>query len=237
MAKRPDSRSADLSPEQMRAAIRKLIRRISELRDLDLATIQGASDPKLAALSTKIDDTLASSFGENTTDYARYHVLRLGAVTMSFGVAIPREETLREIANNVESAITTLQTAVEMLDEKLEDLGESESGRAQRALAETALHQAIETASGDLYRNGHYADALLRACTALNTLIQTQTGIFDADGTDLMLRVFSPNEPILKFTNLTNDHEKGEQKGMMFLYAGAMLALRNPRAHTIQVCV
>ncbi len=235
MVKPPDSRPANLSPEQMHGAIRKLNRRISELHDLDLSTIQGADDARLAAISTKIEDSLASIFGEDTTDYSRYRVLPLSAVSMSFGLEIPREERLQEIANNVESAITSLQTAVEMLEEKLEDLGESESGRAQRALAETALHQAIETASGDLYRNGHYADALLRGCTALNALIQTKTGIFDADGTDLMLRVFSQNEPILRFNNLTNDHEKGEQKGMMFLYAGAMLALRNPRAHTIQV--
>ncbi|MEK7228963.1 MAG: TIGR02391 family protein, partial [Candidatus Binatota bacterium] len=30
---------------------------------------------------------------------------------------------------------------------------------------------------------------------------------------------------------LSNDSDESEQRGMMYLYAGAMLAFRNPRAH------
>jgi uncharacterized protein (TIGR02391 family) len=43
--------------------------------------------------------------------------------------------------------------------------------------------------------------------------------------------VFSPKAPILKYNDQTNESERSEQQGMMFLFAGAMLALRNPRAH------
>jgi uncharacterized protein (TIGR02391 family) len=45
--------------------------------------------------------------------------------------------------------------------------------------------------------------------------------------------VFSPKSPILKFNSLQSETEKSEQQGMVFLYAGAMLAFRNPRAHQI----
>jgi len=55
----------------------------------------------------------------------------------------------------------------------------------------------------------------------------------DPSGTELMQLVFSPNSPILKFNDQTNASEKSEQQGMMYLYAGAMLALRNPRAHSL----
>jgi uncharacterized protein (TIGR02391 family) len=52
-------------------------------------------------------------------------------------------------------------------------------------------------------------------------------------GTDLMQHVFSQKNPILKFNELKSETDSSEQQGMMLLYAGAMLALRNPRAHQV----
>ena len=48
-----------------------------------------------------------------------------------------------------------------------------------------------------------------------------------------MRTVFSRNNPILAFNELTTDTDKGGQEGMMHLYEGATLALRNPRAHKL----
>ena len=45
---------------------------------------------------------------------------------------------------------------------------------------------------------------------------------------DLMQQVFSPNSPVLSLGT-----DENEQRGWMYLYAGTMGALRNPRAHTL----
>ena len=45
--------------------------------------------------------------------------------------------------------------------------------------------------------------------------------------------VFSPKNAVLRFNDLTDDSDRSEQQGMMHLFAGAMLAFRNPRAHQI----
>ena len=58
-----------------------------------------------------------------------------------------------------------------------------------------------------------------------------ESGKDDLSGKSFMERVFSPNKPILRFNDLQTVSDRDEQQGMMFLYAGAMLALRNPRAH------
>ena len=58
-----------------------------------------------------------------------------------------------------------------------------------------------------------------------------RSGREDLSGTELMQAVFSPKSPTLRFSDLQTDSERSEQQGMMFLYAGTMLALRNPRAH------
>ena len=80
---------------------------------------------------------------------------------------------------------------------------------------------------------GHYAHAVEDACKVLDGLVKTRSGRHGLSGTELMQQVFSPNKPVLKFNDIASDTDKSEQRGMMFLYSGAMLALRNPRAHEI----
>lgn len=46
-----------------------------------------------------------------------------------------------------------------------------------------------------------------------------------------MTTVFSTNDPTLAFNRLATSTDRDEQEGMMYLFAGAVLALRNPRAH------
>jgi uncharacterized protein (TIGR02391 family) len=48
-----------------------------------------------------------------------------------------------------------------------------------------------------------------------------------------MLRVFSPKNPVLRFNTLETETDRSQQQGMMHLFAGAMLAFRNPRAHQV----
>jgi uncharacterized protein (TIGR02391 family) len=64
-------------------------------------------------------------------------------------------------------------------------------------------------------------------------LVKMRSGRDDISGTDLMKTVFSPRAPVLRFNDLKTDTDRSEQQGMMYLYAGAVLALRNPRAHEI----
>jgi len=48
-----------------------------------------------------------------------------------------------------------------------------------------------------------------------------------------MEHVFSPKNPILKFNNLADASDMDEQRGFMMLFSGAVIGLRNPRAHKI----
>jgi uncharacterized protein (TIGR02391 family) len=48
-----------------------------------------------------------------------------------------------------------------------------------------------------------------------------------------MTTVFSANKPVLAFNELKGQPDKDEQEGLMHLFMGAVLALRNPRAHAL----
>ena len=46
-----------------------------------------------------------------------------------------------------------------------------------------------------------------------------------------MRTAFSASKPILRLNSLANQSEMDEQQGYMDLFAGVMMAVRNPRAH------
>ena len=238
MAKRrtspaPDPAAANLSPDQMRAGIKLLNRRLDELRDFDLKQISRSDDPALQKLNRKLEETLVRVFGSDTLEHRRYGHIYLGSVSTGVWEAPSWSQQSAEIKENIEDAIGKFESAVEMLEEQLEDLGMSPAGRAIGLLKDSELHPEIARAATKRFEDGHYADAVEAACKVLNSLVQMRSQNFDDDGRKLMQSVFSKDKGVLLFNDLSNDHERGEQEGMMFLYAGAMAALRNPRAHKI----
>jgi uncharacterized protein (TIGR02391 family) len=53
----------------------------------------------------------------------------------------------------------------------------------------------------------------------------------ELDGGSLMEKAFSPNAPVLRFNDLSNQSDRDEQRGFMMMFSGAVAGLRNPRAH------
>lgn len=143
----------------------------------------------------------------------------------------PIHAVIESVTNSKARELANLQTIIDLFNEKLADGGESVEGRANRAFGQIEMHPEVEKACGVLFRDGHYANAVEDACKVLDMFVKLRSMKSELSGTELMQTVFSPKAPVLRFSELANESEKSEQQGMMFLYAGAMLALRNPRAH------
>ena len=236
MAKRTQQempKSADLTPDQMQIAIPKLLRRIKELEEMDIDTIQDRYEPRFESLEQKIDSTLVDIFGHNTIEYNRYHIFTLDTASQNLFHEASLYEVREGYKDGIKQAISNLKTIVELFKENIDDFGENPEGRALKAFDELNIHPEIKQAVSRLFKDGHYANAVEDACKVLNSLVKIRSGKHDLGGTELMQKVFSPNNPILKFNDLQSETGKSEQQGMMFLYSGAMLALRNPRAHEI----
>lgn len=227
----PARTPAALTPQQARDAVPKLERRIRELKAFEVASVQDRFDPRLDALEKKIDETLVEVFGHDSLEYDRYRGRSIDTAPIYMGGGPSIEEVREGIERGLETNISSLQTAVEMLTERLQALGESPIGRGARAFDDMKLHPELARRVGGLFRDGHFANAIEDACKVLDAFVKLRSGRDDLSGTGLMQEVFSPSKPILRFGDLQTDSEKSEQQGMMFLYAGAMLALRNPRAH------
>ena len=225
-------RQADLSPDHMKSALPKLKRRIAELENADVASVVEREDVRFKALEQKYDDTLVSIFGKDTVEYKRYSIFSLDTAPITM-YGTPINEIRKGYERGVRRAISSLTTIIELFEENLGDLGETQDGRALEAFGVLDIHPEIKRAVSELFRDGYYANAVEDACKVLDGLVKIRSGNSDLSGTKLMQHVFSPDKPALKFNNLASDTDKSEQQGMMFLYSGAMLALRNPRAHEI----
>lgn len=236
MAKRTQQempKPADLTPDQMQIAIPKLLRRIKELEEMDIDTIQDRYDPRFESLEQKTDSTLVDIFGHNTIEYRRFSINTLDTASLNMYDETSLYEVREGYKHGIEQAISNLKTIIELFKENIDDLGESPEGRALKAFDELNIHPEINQAVSRLFKDGHYANAVEDACKVLDGLVKIRSGKHELSGTELMQKVFSPNNPILKFNDLLSETGKSEQQGMMFLYSGAMLALRNPRAHEI----
>jgi uncharacterized protein (TIGR02391 family) len=222
---------ANLSAEQIRAALPKLERRIKDLEAFDPNSITQRSDPRIDALENKLTDTVAEVFGPDTLEYNRFRPRSLDNAGYNSFYDTPLSDVIQSVQESKEREIVNLRTIIELFEEKLEDGGESPTAKARRALSDLDLHPEIFRACSKIFTDGHYAEAVENACKVLDMLVKMRSMRMDPSGTELMQLVFSPKAPILRFNEQRNDSEKSEQQGMMYLFAGAMLAIRNPRAH------
>jgi hypothetical protein len=111
MAKKPAAapQPARLTNEEMRAAIPRLERRITELEGLDLTTLTDENVGDVVGdLQRRIDDTLVDVFGHDTTDYHRYSISWIDETPMSLVGDSPSIHERRDyIKRGVASAIST----------------------------------------------------------------------------------------------------------------------------------
>jgi uncharacterized protein (TIGR02391 family) len=229
----PAPRSVALSTVQAKAAIPKIERRRSELASLDVDALTNATgDNVLASYEQKINVTLREVYPVDSLEYLEYSVesLRGNFIVVSSSTDVSIQGNLSTIRSNVDSAVAKLTTLVDILKEQAGDNGSDTGSRTLRAYEGLELYQEIARAASTLYRDGHYANAVEAAVKALNGLVRLRSGL-EIDGTSLMERAFSPNNPILKFNALADQSDRDEQRGFMQMFSGAVSGLRNPRAH------
>lgn len=92
------------------------------------------------------------------------------------------------------------------------------------------IHSRLPKTVRDLFDNGHYAQATFEAFKFIDKEVQRLASSGDS-GFKLMMNAFNDTTPPIKLTPMVSVSEKDEQKGYQFLFAGSILAIRNPRGH------
>jgi uncharacterized protein (TIGR02391 family) len=96
------------------------------------------------------------------------------------------------------------------------------------------IHPNIPHHVRHLFDDGHYAQATFEAFKYLDKQV-AKIAASNQSGYKLMIVAFSDQSPKTQLTPLETETERDEQKGFQFLFAGSIMAIRNPRGHEYKI--
>lgn len=184
-----------------------------------------ASDPEFYAWKDRCLRFLAHQYGTKSFQFLRFKQLHFSL--MCYGSGTPKS------AWN-DACVKALKKAKAVLEVYLKEMDESVSNDEIGNQSENCMHPvvwklAVKAIGADLY-----ADAVERAFKEINSrvkkLVKGRVPI-DADGVGLMQKVFSPEKPLIRLADDLDTSGEDVQRGYMFMFAGGMSAIRNPKAH------
>jgi len=108
--------------------------------------------------------------------------------------------------------------------------GRERSRAFDHPFEERNIYQGLPPIVRQLFDNGHYAQATFEAYKFVDNEIQRH-GSSHKSGFALMMEVLGGENPVVRLTPMLSVSQQDEQKGFQFLFAGAVLAIRNPRGH------
>lgn len=230
--------SKEFTLEEIDRGIEKLKRWVGELNAID-PNVTPHGDASIENLTHRIRESIREVFGEHSPEFRKYKfiVIAHGDIpSFSFmdDKRIIDAAIQRKFADGIPHTIKILDGLIDWLNEKRGDLKSNTHTNPKTNIGGMDMHPRIAEVCGDLYQDEHYADAVFNASKALVNYVKERSGKFDLDGASLMRTVFSKNDPTLAFNDLQDQSDLDEQEGMMHLFEGAVLALRNPRGHSFR---
>lgn len=96
------------------------------------------------------------------------------------------------------------------------------------------LHQGFPPKVRKLFDDGHCAEATFAAFKWVEKYVVKHSGKKE-NGRALMMAAFDKNKPLLKLNPLLTTSDEDEQEGYRFMFAGAVMGIRNPGGHEIEL--
>ncbi|MCK4795661.1 MAG: TIGR02391 family protein, partial [Desulfobacteraceae bacterium] len=96
------------------------------------------------------------------------------------------------------------------------------------------IHPAIPGHVKNLFDDGYYPQATFEAFKYLDKQV-ARIAKSSLTGYKLMMAAFDDQKPMMQLTPLSNDSDRDEQRGFQFIFAGSIMAIRNPRGHEYKI--
>ena len=127
--------SAQLSVEQMKAALPRLKRRISDLRAFEPADVTTRDDPRIKSLGDAVDDFLTRTFGGGTIEYNRYvSATNLDTAGLRVGRSTPLNEVIQGLQYGKDRAIEKLEGIGRIFEEEIDLEGPEAADRSTQSV-------------------------------------------------------------------------------------------------------
>jgi len=219
------------SVDEIDLGISKLERRIRELEELDVAAVTRNDTGADGVAESNVRETIRDVFGPNSPEFNEHQYIEIWAGPTY--MEMHPNETVESKERGRRQVIGILNGLIGRLQEKREDLEVSGAAPAPSSYFDRLnLHTRILDVSRDLFIDGYHWEAVFAAAKALVNYVKERSGRHDLDGAPLVRAVFSRRNPVLAFNDLTDQTDLDEQEGMMHLFEGAVLGIRNPGGHS-----
>lgn len=235
MARRQNPPTPEVEPrswqsaDEIDRAIAKLQRRIRDMEQLNVReSLAGGSAAEKVAISN-VRETIREVFGQNSPEFREHQHIRMWSGGMWVGMSDHEEFQAKEGGRKV--IIGVLNGLIGRLNEKKEELGGGHAPTRKSYLDHLNLHPRIADVATELFQDGYPWEAVFAASKALVNYVKERSGQHNLDGASLVRTVFSKNNPVLAFSDLKDQTDLDEQEGMMHLFEGAVLGIRNPGGH------
>jgi uncharacterized protein (TIGR02391 family) len=222
--------SREFTEDEISLGEQKLWRRIAEVKALKEKGVR-FDDQAVKTAEFNIQETIREVFGEDSAEYDRHrhHDIWQGPIYMG----MQEYQIQQQFEAGILQTVAMLEGLVRRLQEKRLEIFQRARPRAPVALRDLDIYSRILGVVTNLFSDGHYANAVLDGAIALTNYVKEKSGRHHLDGAPLMRTVFSANAPILAFNELKDQTDRDEQEGMMHLFEGIALGVRNPRAHEL----
>ena len=104
----------------------------------------------------------------------------------------------------------------------------------QHPFSQRNIHESVSQVAIDLFNDGYYSQATFEVFKFVDKEMQ-KTSRSSETGFKLMMSALGGKNPPVYLTPMASISDIDEQKGYQFIFAGSILAIRNPRGHDILV--
>lgn len=213
------------------SGVKKFRRRIEDVKNLETNKVL-YNDARVKTVEANIRETIREVFGQNSPEFDdhQYHKIWHGGHSMMES----EHESQKKFAAGIPQTVTILEGLIKSLEEKREDIKEDIGEKTLLRDFWNDIHPKITLIAKSRFESNYYADAVESAFKEVNScvknIVKRKTGN-ELDGAFLMRTAFSPKNPIIVFDDLSTESGKNIQQGYMEIFAGAMIGIRNPKAH------
>jgi uncharacterized protein (TIGR02391 family) len=218
------------SPDEVDRAIAKLQRRMQEIEELDVVAARRDHTGADAAARSNLRNAILEIYGPYSPEYREHKLIDFWHGATFIGMS--DQQILQRILDGRTRVIGILNGLIGRLKERREDLEGGDRPAPSGYFEKLNLHPRIADVARDLFLDGHHFEAVFAGAKALVNFVKERSGRHDLDGAPLMRTVFSKHGPILSFNNLATPTDNDQQEGLMHLFEGAALGIRNPGGHS-----
>jgi len=220
----------ELTVGDIEKGIKKLERRRSEIMALSSARFD---DQEVDNAVSNLVGTISDVFGENSRELDEHRYMNIWKGPRF--VDMDPYDKQASFQAGIPDATRLVDGLISRLKELGEDLKGEEGHESLMVLKGFPIHKRIHNACLGLYEDGHYASSVFEASKVLVAMVKEKSGRSDKDGSALMFAELVSKEPGILFNAFSSQSEVDEQSGLGYLFAGAVLAIRNPRGHDLWI--